>query len=293
MRYFKLLCVIGFAMQTLPSHAETVDLPWYDNVPRSDYYERVSTPNQSTLEASFLSLFRNGSNGGLTEFYQLQTANWQEQEVILAASNANLGWGAVGYRHSNSNPVFLQAPHRYFDLHTGAIADVGWQVNLAQVYMTNSIHRRAGQDQKPKVNSDISNARRSALLAASEAWIAENSEGVIVQLHGYAKSKRSTEAGRNADIILSHGTNELFPQETRLHSIQACLTALLGVNVLRYPDQVGELGGTQNNVAQALADWGKSEQFIHVEMSRGVRDSLAADRATAIQALQCMTGASE
>lgn len=292
MRYFKLLCVIGLAMQVLPSQAETTQVPWFENVPRSDFYERVSSPNQAALEASFLSLFRSGNNGGLDEFYQLQSLQWQEQDVILAASKAELGWGAVGYRHSHSDAVFLQTPHRYFDLHTAAIAEAGWKADLAQVYMSNSIHRRAGQEQKPKVNSDISNARRSALLAASEAWVAENPDGVIVQLHGYAKDKRSTEAGRSADIILSHGTNEQFLRETRLHSIQACLTSLLGVNVLRYPDEVGELGGTQNNVAQALAEWGKSEQFVHVEMSREVRDLLVSDQSKSLQALQCMVGAS-
>jgi len=292
MRYFKLLYVIGFAMQVLPSQAETTQVPWFDNVPRSDYYERVLSPNQTALEASFLSLFRDGSNGGLNEFYQLQSIQWQEQDVILAASKPQFGWGAIGYRHSHNNAIFLQAPHRYFDLHTAAIAETGWQANLTQVYMSNSIHRRAGQEQKPKVNSDISNARRSALLAASEAWIAENPEGAIVQLHGYAKSKRSTEAGRSADIILSHGTKEQFPRETRLHSIQSCLAMLLGVNVLRYPNEVGELGGTQNNVAQALAEWGKSEQFVHVEMSREVRDLLVSDQSKTLQALQCMVGAS-
>ncbi|RUO63653.1 hypothetical protein [Pseudidiomarina insulisalsae] len=291
MRYFNLSCVIVFLLQALPAQAQTEPVPWFDTVPRSDYYERVSTSNQAALEASFVALFR-GGNDGLSEFYTIERLPWQEHEVVVAASHPELGWGAFGYRPTHPVSVFLQTPHRYFDLHTAVIAETGWTNDLVQLYMSNSIHRYAGQNQKPKVNSDISNARRSPLLAASEAWIAENPEGVIVQLHGYSKSKRSTVEGRNSDIILSHGTTEQFMHETRLHEIQTCLTALLNVTVLRYPAEVGELGGTQNNVAQALASWGKSEQFVHVEMSRGVRDALAGDQQTTLNALQCMVGAS-
>lgn len=292
MRYFNLLSITFiFAMQTFVTNAESIDVPWHISDPRSDSYKRVSNTHQSALEASFLSLFRNGDGSGLNEFYTLEKATWSGHDIVLAASNNNLGWGSFAYQHSSSNAIFLQAPHRYFDLHTGAIATMGWKASLAEAYMTNSIHRHAGQSQKPKVNSDISNARRSPLLAASEAWITENAEGIIVQLHGYAKNKRTTQAARDADIILSHGTKERFFQSNNLHRIQTCLTALLNVNVLRYPEQVGELGGTQNNVAQALADWGKSEQFIHVEMSREVRDSLVADHALAINALKCITEA--
>ncbi|MFC0445532.1 hypothetical protein ACFOD1_05650 [Pseudidiomarina halophila] len=291
MRYFKFYCAIGLLLQALPVQSQTLEVPWFDNVPRSDYYQSVSSPNQAALEASFLSLFRDQREDGLTEFYQLQRAPWQNLEVILASSKTQLGWGAFGYRPSSENAVFLQTPHRYFDLHTAAIAETAWQHDLAQVYMSNSIHRYAGQEQKPKTNSDISNARRSPLLAASEAWMAEQPDGVIVQLHGYAKSKRVTEAGRSADIILSHGTSDQFMHETRLHEIQSCLAAQLNVTVLRYPEEVGELGGTQNNVAQALARWGKSEQFVHVEMSRGVRDSLVSDKDKTLRAMQCIVGA--
>lgn len=290
MRYFKFLGVLGVLLQSMSSQSETFAMPWFDDLSPAENYQAVSPAEQIDLEASFLSLFRDFDVDGLSKFYEISAHNEENLEVILGASKLELGWGVFAYQTKYKNPVFLQAPHRYFDIHTGTIADTGWRQGIAQVYMTNSAHRAVGQEQNPKLNSDISNASRSALLAASEAWIAANPDGVIVQLHGYSKGNRITDAGRSADIIISHGTGQLYRYGTRLQQIQECLLDSLEVTVLRYPEQVGELGGTQNNVAQALASWGKSEQFIHVEMSRGVRDLLANDQAKALEVLQCIVG---
>lgn len=291
MRHFKLSCALGLLLHALPAQSESAGIPWYENVPRSDYYQSVTPAKQTVLEESFLALFRDHQSDALTEFYDLQRADWREHEVMLAASKPDLGWGVWGYRPQARQQIFLQAPHRFFDLDTAAIAEMGWQAGIAELFMMNSVHRHAGQVQDPVVNSDMSSARRSALLAASEAWLAVNPDGIIVQLHGFATAKRETPEARSAGIILSHGTRERFLTDTRLHSIQACLTRLLNVQVLRYPEQVGELGGTLNNVAKALASWGKSEQFIHVEMSREVRETLVKDEEKTRLALQCIAGA--
>lgn len=291
MRHFRFTCAIGLLLQTLPALADTPGVPWFAEVPRSDYYERVSTAQHAALEASFLSLFRERSGDDIAKFFDLQRADWGDHEVLLAASKPDLGWGVWGYNPASEYKLFLQAPHRFFDIDTAVIAEVAWRDNMAQLYMLNSVHRNAGKKQDPRANSDISNARRSALLAASEAWLAVNPAGTIAQLHGFAKSKRSTVQGRQADIILSHGTRERFLPGTRLQEVQACLANLLNVQVLRYPEETGELGGTKNNVASAMRRWGKSEQFIHVEMSRGVRAMLAADPEKAQQALRCIAGA--
>lgn len=291
MRHFKLICALGLLLHALPAQSEAAGVPWFEDVPRSDYYHDVTPASQAALEEAYLLWFRDHEDGAITAFYELQRESWQEQDVILAASKPDLGWGVWGYRPDDEQNMFLQAPHRFYDLDTAVIGEMGWQAGLAGLFMMNSVHRNAGQQQEPMVNSDISNARRSALLAASEAWLAVNPHGIIVQLHGYAKSKRETPQGQHADIILSHGTKERFLTDTRLHHIQDCLTRLLDVQVLRYPDEVGELGGTQNNVAKALASWGKSEQFIHVEMSRAVRETLVNDPTKTQQALQCIAGA--
>lgn len=290
MRYFKFLGVLGVILQSISCQSETFAMPWFENLSPAEKYQAVSPADQVELEHAFLSLFRDLNADGLEKFYEITAHTEDDLEVLLGASSAELGWGAFAYQAKSKKPVFLQTPHRYFDVHTGLIAETGWRQGLAQVYMTNSIHRSRGQQQNPRINSDISNAARSALLAASEAWVAVNPDGLIVQLHGYAKDNRITEAGRSADIIISHGTDQLYRYGTRLQRIQECLVESLEVTVLRYPEQIGELGGTQNNVAQALASWGKSEQFIHVEMSRGVRDLLAVDQAKTLEVLQCIVG---
>ncbi|MDX1706866.1 hypothetical protein [Pseudidiomarina sp.] len=295
MRHFKFSCAIALLLQTPSAAAEIMAVPWFDNKPVSEKYERVTTEQHAELEAAFLALFRDQHEQPVSAFYELYQHQWQrgeqQRQALLAASKPDLGWGLWGYQPAQAPKVFLQAPHRFYDRGTAHIAEIGWRANLAELMMMSSVHRNTGAMQEPAVNSDISNARRSALLAASEAWLAVNPEGVIVQLHGFAKEKRKTMPGKRADIILSHGTNARFLPDSRLQAIQSCLISLLNVQVLRYPDQVGELGGTQNNVARALARWSKSEQLVHVELSREVRAMLVDDPDTTEKALRCIAGA--
>lgn len=297
MRRFSFACFIGLLLHSLGLRAAESDMPWFDQLPQSDHYKRVSTLEHVALENAFLSFFREQKTQQFSQFYQFQShlrgAAETEDPVMLARSQSELGWGAWGYWKNAPNAVFLQIPHRFYDLNTDVFAEVAWQKKMVQMVMLNSIHRFNGQQQQPKINSDLSNARRSPLLAASEAWLAVNPEGLIVQLHGFSQAKRKSQRAAKADIILSHGSNDRFLNGTRLQRVQACLENELGVQVVRYPDQVGELGGTLNNVAKALKRWRKSEQFIHVEMSYSVRKQLAKDKQQAARVLQCILEAND
>lgn len=289
MRHFNCIGFVVLLLAALGTFAAETELPWFNELPDSERYQRVSTLQHVALEEAFLALFRQQQSAEVGDFYDVK----QTGEVVLASSHPELGWGAWSYWNKAPNQVFLQIPHRFYDLDTDVFAQLAWQQKLAQLVMMNSVHRYSGKQQQPTVNSDISNARHSPLLAASEAWLAVNPEGLIVQLHGFSQSKRATERGKTADIILSHGNSDKFLNWRRLSGIQSCLQDTLAVSVVRYPQQVGELGGTLNNVAKALKRWRKSEQFIHVEMSREVRQLMARDKQAATRVLQCLLRATD
>ena len=85
-------------------------------------------------------------------------------------------------------------------------------------------------------------------------------------------------------MILSNGT--LSPG-LKLQHQQACLSAGLARPVRLYPLSIRELGGTTNVQGIALRQLGY-QSFVHMEMSRPLRQALLDDEATRVQLLRCM-----
>ncbi len=82
-----------------------------------------------------------------------------------------------------------------------------------------------------------------------------------------------SEAGRNAGWILSSGSKKITDT---LRKLQNCLQGVLSEEVLIYPRDVLELGGTTNISGKIMRQYGHSG-FVHIEINRAIRDQLRED----------------
>jgi hypothetical protein len=185
-------------------------------------------------------------------------------------------------------PVFLQAPHRFKDLDTGAIAAEMAAGGTFRMVAWNTVPRWAPDDRSDRA-ADLAHRDTSHFNAATAAFARADPSGVVVQLHGFASGKRRTAAGRSADVIVSSGTKELAGPARR---VRDCLRARLGARVLGYGEDVSELGATTNRNAAMLRDMGFN-RFVHVEMDRGLRRALVTDADQRSRLRACLLEAAE
>lgn len=183
-------------------------------------------------------------------------------------------------------PVFLQAPHRFKDLDTGAIAAELAKTGAFRMVAWNTVPRWAPDDRSDR-SADLAHRDTSHFNAATAAFAAAHPDGVVVQLHGFASGKRRSAAGRSADVIVSSGTRSLTGAAEQ---VRDCLRSRLGVRVRGYGDDVSELGATTNRNAAMLRGMG-FHRFVHVEMDRPLRRSLLADAEQRDQLRVCLLGA--
>jgi hypothetical protein len=175
--------------------------------------------------------------------------------------------GQYALRGGRTWPLALQAPHRFFDGHTGTIAEQMFAEGGFAAAAWNTTPRRtkaAGE----KGSRDLAHLRRTYFNAFTRAFGRVHRDGLVVQLHGFARDKRSTEAGRTADLILSDATRSPGPAAL---AAADCLRRKMPGVVRLYPAEVRELGGTTNANAAALRDLGLEGSFLHVEMSLDLR----------------------
>ena len=104
----------------------------------------------------------------------------------------------------------------------------------------------------------------------TESFATYQSTGRIIQLHGFDQSKRKSAAGRSSEIILSAGHRH---PPSWVKQVADCLRQSLGTKISLYPDDVKELGATTNVQAQLLKNLG-FKGFLHIEMSRPMRENL-------------------
>lgn len=178
--------------------------------------------------------------------------------------------GAGFYLFRKSGAFCLQIPHRFFDRGTGEIGmdlfregdfrAAAWNTASRKIHATGT-----------KTKADLARFPGSFFQAFHEAWL-NRGRGAAIQIHGYARNKRKSAAGKKAHIILSSGAK--FPLAFVRDGAKALTEAgFPGVNV--YGDQVFELGGTTNIQAQAALQ--RAQPFVHIELSGETRKRLAAD----------------
>ena len=192
--------------------------------------------------------------------------------VLRECPEARRGRGFYLLRRGGPGGLVWQAPHSFRDEGTGTLVLQLMLEGRALAATWNTVPR----DLLGAGESDLAHAEQSYLTAFSRAVLGVRSQTRVVQLHGFAKSKRSSPAGAAADLILSSGERQPGPQ---LSSLGACLQQVLPLPVRLYPSQVRELGGTSNRIGQLLRAGG-SQGFVHMEMSPAMRSLLKTDPAS-------------
>lgn len=183
------------------------------------------------------------------------------------------GQGIFLVRPGASRPWLLSAPHAVGDdLLTGEIV-LGWFSSTDAVAAAWSDVRRR--------DADLARETRTAFQALHLAFAAAHPDGLVVQLHGFARDKRSTQAGRDSLAILSTGEASAPPW---LERVAACTEVAIRGRVSVYPDEVHELGGTTNAQARALAG---RVRFLHLETSLELRRRLRAEPELALAVASC------
>jgi hypothetical protein len=247
---------------------------------KADRFYLLTDEQLLTLETPFAELLRAGSDTDLTDVRQsLEQAGfawqWLDDSLLMLTDRKGTGLGHYLFRVDvGGGNLMLQAPHQFYDRHTGRLAIDLFLQSDARVLALNSAHRRLNISDRSGT-ADIAHLERTALNALTRAFGLNNPDGVVVQLHGFAAGKRTSEAGRRADVIVSSGQRWLQPQADRLAE---CFAATGRWQVRRYPLDIGELGGTTNTQGAALRRLGSS-RFVHLELSRDLRERLIADAA--------------
>ncbi len=240
-----------------------------DSMAKSKSHAIYIHPSQDQIKRSeqlFLWLFQQTSKDEAKKLAISLGFLWKETKYsIRLKDNKNMGWGEYWFHKNIHSGIVLQAPHRYYDKHTGVIAmRIFKKQNITSIAM-NSIPRNA-QTEPSHESADLAHLSISFYTAYSRAFTLHYPQGHLIQLHGFNSNKRKTHAARTASIILSH--SESWTSQGILKT-QDCLNKK-NLKSLRYPQQVKELGGTKNRIGALLRHLGHAG-FIHLEMNLPTR----------------------
>lgn len=256
---------------------------------RGGDYRPAPAEEVTRAEALFLRLAQGGDPAALAaEASQLaMTLDRVGALVIVRESNqAKQGRGFFVFRRDpapETRADVLLVPHGFKDemtrdiglalFHQGRFAAAAWNT-VPRSYERNSV----------SVDADMAHLPgtwfTAFALAAARAW----PTGQTLQIHGFDQGKRKSDAAAEADMILSNGTRTAGPQ---LRRQQQCLASALTRPVLLYSESMRELGGTTNVQGAALRELGYPG-FVHIEMSRPLRQALRDDEATRAALLRCL-----
>lgn len=183
---------------------------------------------------------------------------------------------------SAGTPVILQAPHAFHDLGTERVALAllfagrGWPRAL----FVNTVHRYLGPDgrrhRQAASPADPCHSPQHLLAVATAAALDVLPRAEVVQLHGFGEDSEDTAVTVQPQAIVSGGRAALATPRSQV--VAERLRGALGVEVALFPTDIGRLGGTTNVQARAILARGAAE-FVHIEMSRALREQLRRDPA--------------
>lgn len=194
------------------------------------------------------------------------TATVTDKILQLQPPESSQGQIIIKLPVQKDNILILQAPHQYFDLHTGDIARHWFGDSDAQVLMLNTEHRYETD------NSDLSRLEKSVFTAVTAGFIGAGGSGIVVQLHGFNDARRQTVSAQHADFILSNGKEK---PTLDMVTAQSCLRDSGKLLARVYGRDVFELGATINPVGRLINHTEQSKvRFLHIEMPRHIRLAL-------------------
>ena len=197
--------------------------------------------------------------------FALQTYGAGDQRIWLLRElpSHEMGRGFYAFRPAATMPVILEAPHSFADRNTRRLTAQLFMESPCAAAVWNTLHRKV---------VDTAHADSCFLNAFTRAFLrVRREDATICQLHGFAREKRTTRAGRTSDIIVSNGSkfNEFWLYRTVLSWRKMCPETVVRL----YPDEVSELGATTNRQARLVREIGVG-RFLHLEMSAEYRASL-------------------
>lgn len=188
------------------------------------------------------------------------------------------GAGAFVVRTGPALNWVVQAPHTFFDVGTLEIAVTCFEVLNARALLINTVRRsnsskddlqheeRAEFARSGEADSDLAHAPRSFFSTAHSTFVQAATSYSALQIHGF----RDELLPQVSVVVSAAGTN------ASAGALARHLQAVLGPEAVRlYPSQVKKLGGTRN--AQAQLSKASGSAFIHLELSRTLRNRLKAD----------------
>jgi hypothetical protein len=203
-------------------------------------------------------------------------------ELWLVAEDpeARRGAGALVLRTGpNVRNLLVEAPHTFFEAGTLPLALSVFENLRARALLINTVHRSAGTEPPPEDEherrtlarsrlgtADLAHTEHSFYLTAHAQLVRLFDRAATVQLHGF---RDETLPGVGC-VVSPAGS---LADARRV--VEALRPVLGDKPPALYPSDVKRLGGTLN--AQARNSVGQRAAFLHLELSRSLRDDLLRD----------------
>ena len=257
------------------------------NAARSQKYVTPSPEEVRVAGDSFQELLCGGETSGVVsglaslglEVVRLEVGGAQVS-VVREVQGRRRGWGVYAFRAPQLNGVLLQAPHSYFDLHSGYLVErIFVEHNVrAAAWNTAPRHAPLASSETPQPcegdsGADLAHVDRSVFQAFTLAFARTHPQGLVAQLHGFSTTARTTRVGALSDAVVSNGQRRPRPW---LWSFDRCLESRLCEVSSVFPDEVRELGALKNLQGRLLRELGHGG-FLHVELNLPLRKRLKDD----------------
>jgi hypothetical protein len=193
--------------------------------------------------------------------------------VLFEGGEAWRGTGTYVFRTSReAAPVMLQAPHSYYDIHTGEIVEKLFEETEARAFFFNSLHRYRGARHKREGGtahpSDLAHDTSSFFHLFMTEYLMHRPDTLVAQFHGYADDELEEEG---IGVVLSNGSEEPTPFTGRLES--GLSEILEDWEIAIYPDDTDKYAATANIQGRWIRRYGRGH-FVHVELIDELRDEM-------------------
>lgn len=213
---------------------------------------------EKLLKASFDVSFENDRQW--KELGWILTRDLENGWVVIEESDSQRrGRGLFAIRTKRVNPIMIQATHRFFDTGTGVITRKLFKEHPVQAAAWNTVHRS---------EYDVAHQSRSFFNAFTRVLIETYPALVNFQIHGFDASKRQSP---DTLAIVSNATR--YPNQMTKDFAGVMKQNYGSDRVWLFPLETAELGATTNKQASVMREQG-NQNFIHVEMSKSMRESL-------------------
>lgn len=174
----------------------------------------------------------------------------------------------------------IQVPHSFFDVGTLEIGMELASASAARALFVNTVHRYQGgrpaisiEEERSESPSDLAHQEATFFQRMTGSALATFPQLQVIQVHGFGDG--SVPESWQAAVVVSPGAAPAGADEAA--KVAARLGALLGTErVLLFPRDTRRLGA-QTNVQGRLVAAHRTATFLHLELSRTLRNRLRQD----------------